>query len=191
MAGKKKTNPSRIPAALSAEEAEQILEKAARDMAIRVRAAFLGAVIDYDGTSAEELIHFLDNVGEYQADLRDPSSYTPVLSDIERKSGVHLPSHPLQETSVHSKKDAERFRRFAQENAAGAVFSAMLEPSERIFGADKTPDILRKANDICAEMEEGQISIPDIAWALETEFGLYLDVSGARVRLRPVEMAAV
>ena len=98
MAGKKKTNPSRIPAALSAEEAEQILEKAARDMAIRVRAAFHVSPV---GSHAGHKNRGLANVGLGKFLCRPfKTNFGDIREEIGRTSAISSPSGnvcPLKE----------------------------------------------------------------------------------------------
>ena len=81
MAGKKKVNPSRIPAVLAPEEADRIRAQAAQDMAIRVRAAFIGAIMDYEATTGESMRRFLEQAGSNMEE--DPSALAPVLAEIQ------------------------------------------------------------------------------------------------------------
>lgn len=182
---RKKTNPGRIPSAISEEEAKRLIENEVDRMILYAWALVLGAMADRPDTTAESLMDFCETVSDGSGRLQSRRDVSPCLSALEELTGLKFPFHTLIVTGIRTKRDVERLRRKADENSIHSMFALIADAAlvRGLITKEYAGSLFRKVHVLDEELSEGRISLQDLLGVLEEEFGLLLVAKGAGISL--------
>lgn len=183
---RKKTNPSRIPINMSEAEARRFLEEESARMNLCAWGIVLGAVADWQGTTAESLLTFWEAVKDKSPKLRSHRSVEARLAVLEELTGRSFPFHYLRISNLRTQKDIERLCKKADENALHSMFALIADAvlTYHIMPREDVCRLFQKAHVLTDEIFEGRIILQDLQEVLEKEFGLLLVAEGSNVHLR-------
>ena len=176
-----KINPSKIPVSLSMEEITEIIYNATRDMTIRVWASIIGAMIDFSDTTSDSIIDMVYAVNSYTVDHKEKDHAKAVnlaIRQIEDISGLDFQLTDMKIPVIRTLRDKKKFQAIADRNAVNIAFATIMEPLLQchLIDMEKLPAVIRKAYAICQEIEGGELTLSDIAWALENEYSISMEV---------------
>ena len=154
---RKKTNPGRIPSAISEEEARRLIENEVDRMILYAWALVLGAMEDRPDTTAESLMDFCETVSDGSGRLRNRGDVRTCLSALEELTGLKFPFHTLPVTGVRTKRDVERLRRKADENSLHSMFALIADAAlaRGLITKKYAGSLFRKARALEEEISEG------------------------------------
>ena len=186
-----KTNPSKIPSVLSAEEKGCIIYVATRDMTVRVWAAFLGTIIDFPNATSDSVLGLADRVksyGEYlnKEDRKKGISWT--IGKLQNFSGLDFHLIDAKVPNIRTLRDIKKFRAIVDWNAVNIAFATIFEPVFRLRLIDgrELPKVIHKTYSICQEIGDGELTLSDIAWALRNEFSISMVIENHHLRLSKI-----
>ena len=186
-----KTNPSKIPVVLSAEEKTSIIYDTTRDMTVRVWAALISTIIDLSNTTSGSILELVHAIMSYAENLNKESrknSINRTIEELQAVSGLDFHLIDAKVPTVRTLHDMKKFQALVKRNAVNIAFATIFEPvfRLRLIEAEKLPKVIRKTYTISQEIEDGELSLSDIAWALENEYSILMETDNHRLCLSKI-----
>lgn len=186
---RKKTNPSNIPVSISEAEARQIIDEEANRMLLCSWAVVLCALTSRHDTSADSMMAFCEDVNAKSSKLRTCGEVTACLAELEELTGKTFPFYSLSINHIRSKGDVERLRRKSAISAMHSMFALIADAvlTHHLMEKEEVQFLFQKAYVIAQDFHAGEISIGDLLWVLQEEYGLSLAMRGTNVVLEHME----
>ena len=121
--------------------------------------------------------------------MRTSEEVTACLADLEELTGKPFPFYTLSIDHIRTKRDVERLRRRTRISAMHSMF-ALISDAIRIHHLMENEDLqylFQKAYDISKGFHDVDITLLDLQWVLEEEYGLCLTMHGTNIMLERIE----
>lgn len=173
--GKKKVNRNRVPIKLDPREIAELTKATTGGCVLLAWAVVLAALSDYRDIAAADMVLLWDIINQYPTSARDLAGVRRELAKVNELTGVAFPV-VLNADDIHTQGELNRYVKRAHKNAVSTSMAILLESiiSKNLLPDERLRTVVRKAQLMLEEIEEGSLSVPDIQEMLLDEYQIQL-----------------